>query len=127
MPESHPFRTCPSCGASWNTRHEFLSDPSVVLNGYQASFKNLETGLLLFTHHRDGCRTTMGVGVTEFLDLYSGKRYGENRALSPECPRYCIDEKRLDRCDVLCECAFVREIVQKIVELKGQPLPRFIL
>ncbi len=69
----------------------------------------------------------MGVRVTEFMDLYSGKRYGENRALSPECPRYCIDEKRLDRCDVLCECAFVREIVQKIVEHKGQPVPSFIL
>jgi len=127
MSENHIFAACPSCATTWKTRHEFLLDPSLILNGYQASIKNLETGLLLFTHHRENCRTTMGIRVMEFLDLYSGERYSENRALSPGCPRYCIDEKRLDRCDVLCECAFVREIVHKIVLVKNQPLPNFII
>lgn len=127
MPENQVFKVCPSCAAVWQTRLDFLSDPTVQLNGYQVSLKNLETGLLLFTHLNDNCHSTTGVPVTEFLDFYTGERYRENRALSPECPRYCIDEKRFDRCTVHCECAFVREIIQEVVKYNNQPLPKFIL
>lgn len=60
----------------------------------------------------------MGICVEEFYDLYTGPRYPGKKALSPECPRYCIDEKMLDRCEVICECAFVREIIQIIKHSK---------
>lgn len=68
----------------------------------------------LFTHIANNCFSTMGVPVTEFDDLYTGTRYTENKALSAECPRYCDDEKRLERCDAKCECAYVREILHTI-------------
>jgi len=72
--------------------------------------------MLLFTHLKPDCKSTMGIPVTKFFDLYTGERYTENKALSPECPRYCVDEKRFDRCAVLCECAFVREVIQEVVK-----------
>jgi len=111
----------------WRTRQDFLADKTIKLNGYQVSFKNIEAGLLLFTHMLDECRTTMGVPVSEFLDFYRGERFTENKALSPECPRYCIDKNRLDRCSARCECAFVREIIQHVVTFNGQPLPETLL
>jgi hypothetical protein len=108
------FKTCRSCGAVWPTRGDFLADPAVELNGYQVSLVDIETGLLLFTHMEERCRSTTGVPVREFLDLYSGERYEANKALTPECPRYCVEETMFDRCAVLCECAFVREILQEV-------------
>lgn len=127
MSQAKVFKVCPSCATEWQTRLDFLSDQSLILNGYQVSLRSLEKGLLLFTHDKDICRSTMGIYVTEFLDIYTGEKYAENRALSPECPRYCIDEKRFDRCNVHCECAFVREIIQKVVEYNNQSLPKSLL
>ena len=52
----------------------------------------------------------------DFLDLYTGKTYPASKAESEECHRYCLDEKQLARCDALCECAFVRETIQVLLE-----------
>lgn len=109
--ESTDFRICPKCRKSWATRSSFLGDKLVKLNGYQADFRSLEKGLLLFTHLADSCHSTMGIYVSDFDDMFSGTRYAENKSLTEECPRYCVDEKRMDRCDAKCECAFVREIL----------------
>lgn len=117
--ETSVFRTCPKCGTTWATRSSFLADKLVKLNGYQASLSSLEKGLLLFTHLADNCHSTMGVYVTDFDDMFTGTRYTENKALTTECPRYCVDEKRLDRCDAKCECAFVREILSAIASGDG--------
>lgn len=111
---TEPFKTCPKCSKSWDTLNDFLTDSSIYLNGYQVNLKSLETGMLLFTHIVEECKTTMSIYVKNFSSMYSGARYAENKALSPECPRYCIEEKRLDRCDAHCECAFVREIIDII-------------
>ena len=108
------FKECPKCKKKWTSRSEYLADILLKLNGYQAAFDNLENGLLLFTHLCDGCKSTMSIGVSKFDDLYSGERFSENKALSEECPRYCIDEHNLERCDAKCECAFVREIIQHV-------------
>lgn len=121
------FKKCSKCLFQWRDRREFLSDARIKLNGYQVSLKNLESGLLLFTHMLDDCRTTMGVPIIVFLDFYSGERFPENKALSAECPRYCVDEKRLDRCNVLCECAFVREVIQEIIIFNNQSIPDSLL
>jgi hypothetical protein len=108
------FKTCPSCKSEWETREEFLSDDCLKLNGYQIDVRSLDHGLLLFTHLRDGCFSTMSIYVREFNSVYSGERYSENKAQSAECPRYCFNEKKLDRCEAKCECAFVREIIQHV-------------
>lgn len=110
------FKTCPSCFQTWETMETFLSDPTLELNGYKPDFKELEYGMFFFTHKVEPCFSTMTLMVDDFRSLYQGPVYKENKALSAECPRYCIDDKQLARCEALCECAFVREIMQIILE-----------
>ncbi len=113
------FKTCPACSKKWKTMEDFVSDPSLELNGYKADFKDLEYGMFFFTHKIEPCHSTMTIMIEDFRKLYSGPIYKENKAFSEECPRYCIDEKNLARCDAFCECAFVREIMEIIVNSKG--------
>lgn len=108
------FKTCPKCSQVWQSRSEFLSDNDIELKGYQVNMENLDAGLLLFTHLIDNCLTTMSLHVAEFDDLYHGTRYTENKALSEECPRFCLDKEMMDRCNAKCECAFIREIIHVI-------------
>jgi len=108
------FESCPCCGKSWPTRDGFLSDETIVMNGYQADFEILGEGLFYFTHSLASCCSTMTLPAKMFLDLYSGPRYAERKSLSEDCPRYCYDKEQLSRCDVQCECAFVREVVHII-------------
>jgi hypothetical protein len=108
------FKTCSKCSTRWKSRDDFLSDSTIELNGYQADLSNLAFGLFLFTHEAPGCLTTLAVFAYQFFDLYSGPHHPEVKALSPGCPRHCLNENNLERCDVICECAFVREIIQTI-------------
>ena len=117
MPTFETFKTCPKCSKRWKTRHDFLSDSTIELIGYQADLTNLGFGLLLFNHCAPGCSTTTAVFAYEFYDLYTGPHHPEKKALLPDCPRHCINEEYLGRCDVVCECAFVREIIQIIKEI----------
>lgn len=119
MEQPTAFKTCPCCATRWESKCDFLSDPALDVNGYQVNMEDLEKGLIFFTHKQNDCHSTLAIPVSEFLDQYSGPRYTENKALSPECPRYCIDESNLERCEVICECAFVREMLHMIHESKG--------
>ena len=116
MGSESAFKRCPGCFTLWDSRDDFLSDSSLELNGYKADFQKLEYGLFFFTHKVDNCFSTMASEVKDFFDMYTGDTYPERKTLSEECPRYCVDEKQLSRCDALCECAFVREILAIIVE-----------
>lgn len=81
MPASrHPsdlFKRCTMCNAEWRTKDDFLSDPELRLNGYQFtsfSFRNSrDGGVLLFTHHRDACGTTLAVFAQQFKETRSIK------------------------------------------------------
>ena len=114
----HVFKTCPMCSLAWNSRDEFLRDGSLELNGYQADLEELELGLFYFTHHRDGCHSTMVIETRDFLDLYTGERFNLPRTGEEDCPGYCLDIDQLDRCTAQCECAYVREIIQIIKDMQ---------
>jgi len=114
MSEREFFKICPMCSYKWKIRDEFLDDKSLELNGYQADFDKLEWSLFLFTHYKENCYSTMAIQAKDFLSLYSGKKYTEQRAGTDDCPGYCLDKNQLDRCDALCECAFNREVIQII-------------
>lgn len=58
----------------------------------------------------------MVLQAKDFLDLYSGGKYSERRTGQEDCPGYCLEKDQLDRCEVICECAFVREVLQIIKE-----------
>jgi hypothetical protein len=83
----------------------------VKLVGYQVDFSRLESGLFLFNHD---CQTTMAVAVREFGDMYSGPVFEERKTGTAECPGFCLERHTLNNCSNRCECAYVREIIQKI-------------
>lgn len=113
------FKICPCCATEWPTKSKLLSDPSLKLHGYQRSYKNRETGLLLFTHLNPSCGSTMGLAVSEFSDLYTGDNYCVGKALSPECPRDCADPNFAAQLGTFCECGYVHDIMISIRTLQG--------
>jgi hypothetical protein len=106
-----PFMACSRCGAVWKTREAFLSDGLLRVDGYRANLQAIETGLFFVTHEREGCGFTLTLAAREFLDLYGGPRYSARKTFSDECPRFCLDDRELQRCVVQCECAVVREVL----------------
>jgi hypothetical protein len=109
--DPHPFKACKICGTTWCARDDFLTDPDIVIVGYQVHFDALTEGIFLFNH---SCNGTLSVMAGELRDLYKGPVFQNRATGSEECPGYCLYEKELDPCPAECECAFVREIVQVI-------------
>lgn len=111
---AEPFLICPLCDFSWPNRQSFLADPSTLLEGYHVNFDELDRGLLVFRHLCRACNTVFRIEVRKFLDLYRGPVHSERKTLQKECPGYCVCREQLAPCTVLCECAFVRAILQQI-------------
>ena len=107
---SRIFKTCSNCGVSWPSRDDFLTDPEVDLIGYQVNFLELEAGIFFFNHC---CNTTLALEVGLFTDLYSGPLF-HRRAEPRNCPQYCLQAHNLEPCPLVCECASVRQIIEKI-------------
>ena len=112
-----PFKRCTCCpNKEWRTRDDFLSDPDIVLIGYQTNFEELKAGFFLFNH---SCHTTLSVKVELFLDLYDGPVFRERATGGPDCLGYCLHRSALMPCPAQCECAFVREILQIVRNWKN--------
>ncbi len=116
-----PFKTCTVCGFVWPGRSSFLSDPGVRLIGYQAHFEELTAGLFQFNH---SCGTTLSIEAYDFQDLYDGPIFTEQLSGTDECRGYCMDKEDLRPCVAKCECSYVRELLQVILNWpKSQPRP----
>ena len=105
------FKQCPACGHKWPSRDDFLADPELELVGYQVNYKRLTAGIFLFNHV---CKGTLAIYAEEFTDLYSGPLFSERLTDGPDCSGHCVHKSNLKACPKQCECAFVREIIQKI-------------
>ena len=101
---------------TWPTRESFLRNPALSLMGYQVRFERLETGLFLFDHRE--CGTTMTLKVYHFAGLYEGPLLATRATGTEACPEYCLREEELRPCDTPCECAYVREVMQIIINWK---------
>ena len=106
------FKSCPCCGHVWLNREDFLNDGQVAVLGYQANFDHLSIGFILFNHYE--CKTTMALQAGDFIDLYDGPIFSENKRGSAGCPAYCLSVNELRPCVQPCECAYVREVIQVI-------------
>lgn len=106
-----PFKKCTYCDFEWESRDSFLSDPDIVLIGYQTRFRNLTDGLFYFNH---SCKGTSAISVDEFTDLYDGPVYEERKTGGKDCPGHCLYKDNLEPCPAECECAYVREVMQII-------------
>lgn len=111
------FTNCEVCGRSWSTRDDFLCDSEVVPIGYQANFVALDRGLFLFNH---SCQGTMSLEVHVFADMYDGPIYRERLLGGDSCADYCLHSNLLRPCPNECECAYVREILQRLKGLSKQ-------
>jgi hypothetical protein len=118
MNQQPPFARCSSCPAEWENRDSLLQDPEIIMTGYQVNFASLEAGWFLFSHCRYGCGSTFAIKAGAFFDLYDGPIYQERKTGSEECPAYCLSQEKLDPCPALCECSFVRHIIQHIQGIK---------
>ncbi len=105
------FKVCPMCNSVWETRDKFLSDAGVALIGYQVFFEDLQAGLFLFNH---SCGTTMGIEAGFFFDLHDGPIFRERAAGTKECGGHCLYKDDLDPCPARCDCAFARNVLQKV-------------
>ncbi len=117
----NPFKICPKCAYTWKARDDFLEDASVCLVGFQASFKQTETGLYLFNHILRGghCNTTLGLKVDAFLSLYRGSMFPEIQFESPACEGHCKRMEDLTQCLAECKNAVAREIMQDFSKCNG--------
>lgn len=113
------FKQCPMCAAIWLNRQSFLSDDSLVINGYQADFDDLGAGLFYFTHHVDNCLSTMVVRVKYFFDLNPNQPYPQRKTLTQECPKHCLDSSNIEPCQAHCECAYVRDLIHILENYKA--------
>jgi len=114
QPAPHIFKECTCCGHTWTTREDFLSDPTIILIGYQVRFDNLKLGFLLFNHRVEDCETTMAIEAGKFSDLYDGPIYDKPLTKTDDCPEYCLNKENLRPCPSKCACAYVREVIQII-------------
>jgi hypothetical protein len=110
------FKQCTCCHKIWDTREIFLSDPNIKIIGYKADFETLDLGMFFFNHLIAECCSTITIYVKQFKELYSGKYYGINKRGTNDCHGFCNSIENLNKCDVFCECVFVREIIQIIKE-----------
>jgi hypothetical protein len=82
------------------------------LIGYQVHFEELAAGLFLFDH---SCGTSLAIEAKQFQDLYSGPIFTERLTGTEECEGRCLHENDLGPCRAKCECAYVRGVVQVIL------------
>jgi len=118
--KTNPFKTCPTCSKHWKTLDDFLADPELVLSGYQVNFTDLKGGLFYFSHVHSDCGTTLAIPVKEFTCL-SVRNMLASRGEQPNCcPSLCVRQGALDPCPTECECVWVREIMQVVLNWKKQ-------
>jgi hypothetical protein len=107
-----PFTICNTCSQHWETITDFIEDPEIVLLGYQADFLKVKDGVFLFAHGT--CTNTLALKVYHFKYLVDGPIFTENKMGRDGCPEYCVHGEQLAPCKNICECRWVRDVMQVI-------------
>ncbi len=113
-----PFKICTCCSKPWKTLDDFLSEPELELAGYQVNFEDLKGGLFYFSHLSKDCGTTLAIPVQKFTGLSNRTILAPHGKCPGGCPEFCLRKESLDPCPVECECVWVREIMQVILNWK---------
>ena len=112
LPEQADFKQCTLCGTVWQCLRDFVTDADLRVEGYQACFEDPAAGLILVTHEREGCSTTLAVPAAELRGLHDGPVWTERRTGLDDCLRLCLDKGRLEECTADCALAWVRSVLQ---------------
>ena len=116
------YKQCPKCGFVWEERSDFLADASVHVVGYQVNFEELKAGLFFFNHDVADCGTTISLRADSFVDLYAGPMFEEQLKDSDLCDGHCLRADDIEDCNVPCECAYVRHVLQVIRGWEKTPM-----
>jgi hypothetical protein len=82
------FKKCSKCGFLWPDRASFLTDPDLLMIGYQVSFDELMAGMFLFNHV---CGTSLAISADDFRDLYDGPIFAQRLNGTEMCDGYCLN------------------------------------
>jgi hypothetical protein len=111
-----PFKTCTMCKAHWDTCKQFVEDPELGLNGYLVDFDEPRKGLILVTHHRTSCGSTIAVRAEELEHMYSGPKHYVHNTGKPDCGGHCLTENDFSACSATCDMRWIRDVMQLIKE-----------
>lgn len=121
MAESAPFKQCTLCGAVWQDLSDLVLDPEVEVHGYQAHFTDPGQGLVMVTHHAEGCGTTLAIRAYKLRDLYDGPAFEERLTGTAACEALCLDSNLLTTCSADCDMAWMREAIQWLLRHELPP------
>jgi len=96
-------------------------DRSLELCGYQAFFQDPGQGLVLATHKRPRCGTTLSVRAELIRELHNGEFFSERLTGTEECERLCLEQHLLVPCTAHCDMAWVREAMQWLLRHELPP------
>lgn len=106
------FKRCTVCEKTWIDLRDFMTDPELRVEGYQACFLDPAAGLVLVTHCREDCGTTLSIRVEALKVLYDGPEHLERYTGTEQCNTFCLLRNMLEECDVHCEMAWARKALQ---------------
>ena len=115
-----PFKVCTFCRKVWETRDDFLGDPELTLVGYQVNYGDLVAGLFLFHHSVPECGTSLAIEAGEFVDMHDGPIFDQCLSGTELCEGHCGRTHDLGPCPNKCECAYVRDVLQKVKDWPKQ-------
>lgn len=115
------FKQCTLCPTIWVEAEDFIRDLELRVEGYLAAFKNPDEGLILVTHRRAGCGTTLAIPAGTLKRFYHGPEYTAHHTGDEDCPRHCVKREDFELCDVECDMAWVRQIIQLLARHEVPP------
>jgi hypothetical protein len=106
-----PFKICTSCERRWDTREQFLDDPTIVLLGYQSFLPDDVLGLFMFNHD---CGTTLTIRAARLEDLHDGPIYRARRDWVQHGAETCLASSTDHACPPTCECEYVKHVSEAV-------------
>ena len=119
--DTHPFLSCGSCRATWDSWRDCLLDPRLRLLGMQAVPKLPQANLLVFEH---SCGSSVSVLARRLRFLLGTGSEEPRQAELPEllgteaCRTHCLTLQDLGACDRGCVNACDRQLALLVAEIK---------
>jgi len=119
--DTHPFLTCGSCHATWDSWRDCVLDPKLRLLGMQAVPTLPQANLLVFEH---SCGSSVSVLARRLRFLLEDGSEEPRGADLPElfgteeCRTHCLTLADLDTCDRTCVNARDRRLALLVAEIK---------
>jgi hypothetical protein len=112
LKRNNSYKTCGTCGKTWDDPLDVIHDRSLRLNGYQAVLPDSSAGVLFLTHEVQGCHSTLAVPVRDYRYLYDGPEYDQCLRGQPSCGKHCLMREDLSPCDAPCSMHWARALLE---------------